>query len=251
MRGIDKFRNHFADYADSYAVIGGAACQLLLENSPVHARATKDIDVILFVEALSAKFFTTFWCFIENGGYKVRARVDGSPILFQFRDPDDLSYPIMIELFSRDNSLLDEFSQSHIIPLLAPDDLSNLSSILLDEDYYALAKAGGTIVNGVSTLAVEEIILFKVKAFLDLTKRRESGEAIDTDDIKKHRTDIIRLASTLSQREYALESERIKDDLREFLDRFESSAGELRSLKVPVRNPDLIVQTLRVVFGIG
>ena len=37
------------------------------------------------------------------------------------------------------------------------------------------------------------IILFKIKAWLDLSERRENGEHIDSKNIKKHKNDIMRI----------------------------------------------------------
>ena len=38
-----------------------------------------------------------------------------------------------------------------------------------------------------------DIILFKIKAWLDLSERRENGEHIDSKNIKKHKNDIMRI----------------------------------------------------------
>lgn len=42
--GIEKFREHFAQHEDHYAIIGGAACDLLFDAAGLPFRATKDID---------------------------------------------------------------------------------------------------------------------------------------------------------------------------------------------------------------
>mgnify|MGYP000311484789 CR=1 FL=1 len=43
----------------------------------------------------------------------------------------------------------------------------------------------------------EYIILFKAKAYLDLQKRKDLGEKVDSSDIKKHKKDVLRIASEL------------------------------------------------------
>ena len=53
MRGLDRFNEYFAGHTSDYVVIGGAACDLLLKDTPVNVRATKDIDMVLFVEGLA------------------------------------------------------------------------------------------------------------------------------------------------------------------------------------------------------
>jgi len=45
--GIDKFREHFAGHEEQYAIIGGAACDLLFDAVGLGFRATKDIDMVL------------------------------------------------------------------------------------------------------------------------------------------------------------------------------------------------------------
>lgn len=61
VRGLEKFKEYFAEYEANYVIIGGAACDLYEENFAQIPRATKDIDVILVVEALSAAFVAKFW----------------------------------------------------------------------------------------------------------------------------------------------------------------------------------------------
>ena len=40
--GIDKFRDHFAGYEEQYALIGGAACDLIFTDAGLEFRSTKD-----------------------------------------------------------------------------------------------------------------------------------------------------------------------------------------------------------------
>ena len=44
----------------------------------------------------------------------------------------------------------------------------------------------------------DALILLKSKAWLDLNERRNNGETIKGDDIKKHRNDVFRLAHILA-----------------------------------------------------
>ena len=53
VKGIDKFKEAFAQFADNYVIIGGTACDIHEEANAQIPRATKDIDIILVVEALS------------------------------------------------------------------------------------------------------------------------------------------------------------------------------------------------------
>lgn len=56
VRGIEKFKDFFKDFADNYIIIGGTACEIHEEAFAQTPRATKDIDIILVVEALTDSF---------------------------------------------------------------------------------------------------------------------------------------------------------------------------------------------------
>ena len=52
VKGLDCFRDHFNAYNDRYVLIGGAACSLAMDNAGLAFRATRDLDIVLCVEAL-------------------------------------------------------------------------------------------------------------------------------------------------------------------------------------------------------
>ena len=56
IRGLDAFREHFADYRKAFVVIGGVACHEWLSMQGLEFRATKDMDMVLIVEVLDAAF---------------------------------------------------------------------------------------------------------------------------------------------------------------------------------------------------
>ena len=45
--GIDIFKERFANYSDQYTIIGGMACELLMNEAALDFRATRDIDMVL------------------------------------------------------------------------------------------------------------------------------------------------------------------------------------------------------------
>ena len=49
VRGMDLFKEHFADFTDYFTLIGGAACELTLMET-IGFRATKDIDILVLLE---------------------------------------------------------------------------------------------------------------------------------------------------------------------------------------------------------
>ena len=56
VKGIDRFRAYFSDFTDQYVLIGGAACDISFESNNADFRATRDLDVVLIVEALTREF---------------------------------------------------------------------------------------------------------------------------------------------------------------------------------------------------
>lgn len=77
VHGLEKFKEYFSDYTNQYVFIGGTACEILMEELGAPFRATKDLDMVLIIEALDASFGETFWKFIEDGGYKHREKHTG------------------------------------------------------------------------------------------------------------------------------------------------------------------------------
>jgi len=69
VRGLGVFREHFAAHAGQFVLIGGTAATLAMESAGLEFRATKDLDIVLHIEALDADFGKTFWNFVERGGY--------------------------------------------------------------------------------------------------------------------------------------------------------------------------------------
>jgi Nucleotidyl transferase AbiEii toxin, Type IV TA system len=69
VKGLDIFQEHFAAHSDQFILIGGTAATLAMEQAGLDFRATKDLDIVLHIEALTPAFGTTFWTFIETGGY--------------------------------------------------------------------------------------------------------------------------------------------------------------------------------------
>ena len=102
VRGLDVFREHFAGHADQFVLIGGTAATLAMEEAGLEFRATKDLDIVLHIEALSLSFGEVFWRFVEAGGYEIRQASDtGKPVFYRFQKPADDRFPVMLELFCR------------------------------------------------------------------------------------------------------------------------------------------------------
>jgi hypothetical protein len=217
VRGLEYFREYFKDFQESYVLIGGVACDLAMEQAGLGFRATKDLDIVLCAEAIDGKFVAKFWEFVKEGGYEHQEKSTGEKQFYRFNKPANDMFPFMLELFSRklDDMTLDD--DSHLTPIPTDADVLSLSAILLDDDYYQCIEKGKTLIDGVSILGAEYILLFKARAWLDLTKRKKSGDKVDSRDIKKHRSDVFRVFTLLSPAQRVDIPESIKADMREFV----------------------------------
>lgn len=171
---INSFIEKFKDYTDCYTVIGGTACDILMTEAGTDFRATKDIDMILIMEARYKEFAHIFWEFIMEGEYRFGWKNSEKAHFYRFTEPRS-GYPSMIELFSREPDYINYIPEG-IIPIHIDENTSSLSAILLNDDYYKFMLAGRRIVSGISVLDTEHLIPFKMYAWLDLKDRKARGE---------------------------------------------------------------------------
>lgn len=218
--GIDKFKEAFAQYADNYVIIGGTACDIVLQGTDMRPRATSDIDMIIIVERMTPEFAAAFWKFVREGGYhpakRSRENSDESVYtLYRFDNPDD-GYPVQIELLSRHPDILGEPSGFVIEPIPAGDELSSLSAIIMDDDYYHFTIRNSFVDGGLRIAHPVALMALKARAYLNLVAEREKGKHVNTKHIKKHRSDVLKLIATTSVPEPVKVTESIYECLREF-----------------------------------
>lgn len=87
VKGIEIFRQYFKNFEEQYVLIGGVACDIVLEENASAFRATKDLDIVLIVEAFNEEFGKKLWQFIEDGGYQNRLKSNGKPQFYRFDKP--------------------------------------------------------------------------------------------------------------------------------------------------------------------
>lgn len=224
VKGIEKFKEYFKEFEGSYVIIGGTACEIHEELYAQNPRATKDIDIILVVEALSQEFVMRFWDLVKTAGYEQRNKGTGEGDrhkheYYRFVKPANTEFPYQIELFSRNMGLLNFPEDAHITPIPTDDDLSSLSAILMDDDYYDFTIKHSHVEDGVHIANVESLICLKCKAFLEMTERKSQGEQVDSKHIQKHKKDVFRLAAMLAPSERFVDvPQTLKDDISLFCD---------------------------------
>ena len=230
VNGFDSFREKFKGYEDCYTIIGGTACTILMDEVGLEFRATKDIDMILLIEERFAAFAAVLWEYIRDGGYRCGWKASDVPHFYRFTEPQTPGYPYMIELFSRRPEFQFEHPELHLTPLPVSDEISSLSAIMLDENYYRLMLAGRRTVDGVSVLGVEYLILFKMKAWLDLRQKKVEGLHVNERDLKKHKNDVFRLFPLAAPTARIVVSPAVATDVRQFIVAMEQEPVDLPHL---------------------
>ena len=229
VKGIEVFKEHFRDYTDQYVLIGGTACDISFESNNADFRATKGLDVVLIVEALTKDFGERFWIFIRDGGYQNSAKSSRKPQFYRFDKPTQSGFSFMIELFARTETILKEGAA--LTPIHIDNSVSSLSAILLNDSYYQDLLGGRDVIDGVSILRPSWLIPFKAKAWLDLNQRVKDGEHVDSRDLKKHCNDIIRMAAELVLVRCELPEE-VKKDMRTFIEEMGLTDLAVKNLRI-------------------
>lgn len=246
--GIDSFREWFKGYENHYVIIGGTACDILMTEGGLLFRATKDIDIVLIVEAIDHEFGKKIWDYIKEAGYRSCNRSTGNPQFYRFSYPRSDKYPAMIELFARKLDIIKLPEDAVLTPLPLDDELSSLSAILLDEDYYNFMKNGKVIVDGVSVLEPMHIIPFKAKAWLDLTNRKNNGEHVDSKNIRKHKNDVFRLSDLVDVDAKIPVSKGVYEDIFDFINRMDGEEIDVNQLGIKNKTKEQILEELRNIY---
>lgn len=248
--GYEKFKERFAGFEEQYVLIGGTACDIIMENEELPFRATKDIDIVLLVESITVEFGKQFWEFIKEAGYEHLNKSTGKAQFYRFTSPKNREYPYMIEIFSKKPDFIMIDNKSMLTPLPIDEEISSLSAILLNDTYYDLLKNGQIVIDGVPVLRPTCLIPFKAKAWLDLRERKNNGEHIDSRNIRKHKNDVFRLARLItSDTRQHLEKD-ISIDMKCFLRAMTKEAVDLKSMGIKGINKESIIDLLYTCFGI-
>ncbi len=254
VRGLDIWKEYFAAYSDNYVLIGGAACYLYEEESGQNPRATKDLDLILVVEALSAEFGKVFWDFIKAGKYSSRQRGEGKHEYFRFMNPEDRKFPQQIELFSRHTGRLNLPNDARLEPIRIDEGVSSLSAILMDDAYYNFTIAHSAVYEGMHLAKVEALMCLKAKAYVDLKKRKSEGEDIDSDKIEKHKKDVFRLAAMITEEARYELPETLRKDMTDFCEYTRTELPNqdfMKAIGLKNLNVEELVRLLKTSMNIG
>lgn len=119
--GLKSFKESFSDFMEQYVIIGGAACDIYMESEDGSFRATKDLDIVLIVEALTPEFVSKFWQYVQTAGYQHIDKSKQKPEFYRFSKPISKEYPAMIELFSRPPYNVELSFAANVVPIHVDD----------------------------------------------------------------------------------------------------------------------------------
>lgn len=246
VKGLDIFRRHFKDFDDQFTLIGGTACDIIMENLGVAFRSTKDLDIVLIVEVLEASFVDVFWQFVQDGDYAVQQKESGEKQFYRFMHPGNDEYPSMLELFSRIPDALDTGShEGRLTPVPVDESVSSLSAILIDPPYYEFLHEGIKVIDNLPIVGAEHLIPLKAKAWLDLSERIKTDSRIGRHNVKKHKNDVFRLSQVIDPELNLSVPQGVKDDFSLFLDEILKEPDNLKSLKINSIDLKTLVSYLR------
>ena len=175
--GLAIFQAWFKDFEDQYVLIGGTAASITMTEAGLPFRGTKDLDIVLHVEVLTPAFGQKFWEFVQAGGYQQKeGDPEQKPCLYRFQKPQDEDFPHMLELFSRVPNGLSFVPPGHLTPIPMDEQISSLSAILLNDEYYQFVLAGRKSKQGMpSWVGEDRLIPLKAVAWLEMTERDQQG----------------------------------------------------------------------------
>ncbi|MCF8130727.1 MAG: hypothetical protein K9N10_19615 [Deltaproteobacteria bacterium] len=254
VKGLDLFKIHFEDFADHYVLIGGAACYLGMTEAGLDFRVTKDLDIVLCMEAeaLDTVFVQAFWDFVRKGGYHNRQKSTGKKLFYRFYGPLNKDFPEMLELFSRIPNALQLHEDAHLTPIPVEDEASSLSAILLDDVYYRFIQECKGMTGGVTVVPPEGLIPLKAKAWLELTRIYQAGKDLNQKDIKKHKNDMFRLFQIISQDMRMALPKPIAHDLSRFLASVETDPPQsLKPFGLGNIQVSEVIDTLRAIYELS
>lgn len=255
VKGVEKFKEYFLEFRENYVIIGGTACSIILRDADIKPRVTKDIDMILIVENMTPDFGRQFWQFIRDGNYKVRERKRGEgkmpvPELFRFYRPQDEGFPFQIELLSKQPEVLSVPADFHLTPIPIGEDVSSLSAILMDEEFYHFALAHSVMEYDLHVADTIGLMCLKMKAYLNLSEQEPPAHS---SDIRKHMSDVFKLMASSNIGEPVALSGNMKKDVASFVEKMDVLMPNLPLQSSIQRNEAFIRQVLdemKLIFGL-
>ena len=153
----------------------------------------------------------------------------------------------MIEIFSREPDVFTHTSLSHATKLTVEEEVSSLSALMLDKEYYQFVIEHTKMIDGLKIASDECLVILKIRAYNDLKAKTESGDTdVDSYDIKKHKNDVFRLAQNFSSSDEVACTEYMIKDIRTFVSNLDDDSVDLRSLDIDATKAEILSLISRV-----
>ena len=200
---------------------------------------------------LAEGFGDAFGEFVRAAEYENKGKSEGNKVFYRFWKPAKPDYPFMLELFSRKPDMLVLGEDSHLTPIPIGEDVSSLSAILLDGNYYDFIHRHKRKIEGISIVDKQCLIPLKARAWLGLTQRKADGGDVDSKDIRKHRNDVLRLYQVLLPELRIELPEAIRNDLSIFPQAIELELSKQLLKRLGIKGIDAadVLQTIKTVYG--
>ncbi len=155
-------------------------------------------------------------------------------------NPSTEGFPKQIELFARQPDVIVLPPDAHLTPIPVDDDLSSLSAILLNDDYYHYIIGQSEMRDGLRLANTEALIVLKAKAYLEMNERLANGQHEDSKHIRKHKLDVYRLGVLLTEEDNFVLPALILSHLKSFMEEAEKempNADFFKDLGAPGLDP--------------
>lgn len=243
VKGLELFRDEFKGFEDCYTLIGGAACELWMDELGLEFRKTTDLDIVLVFEGQRPDFVAKLWAFIKQGGYLGYQAGETPSNFYRFHKPRRPGFPSKLEISTKHP--VDVPAGVRILRIPAGEDVSSLSAILLDGDYFDLVRAHTFLIQGVSTVTATCLIPLKAKAWLNLSETKARGEAVDQKQVDKHRNDVFRLLLTVAPADMIGLVPAVQDDLRLFINQLPPDSPTWGSIRDALKSNKLTLPPIQ------
>lgn len=87
------------------------------------------------------------------------------------------------------------------------------------------------------------------RVYLDLKQRKDNGETVDSNDIKKHKKDVLRIASELMLEKVTNLPNTVKKDIDTFIDSLEKEQFDDNSLRNYGLKNEEVMEVLKRTFS--
>gem|GEM_PF-3327412 len=198
--------------------------------------AAIDMNIGLFYFLAVASLSTLFiWMggWASNSKYSLiehKNKSTGEPQFYRFINPKSRAF--MIELFSRRSEAIVLPEDAVLTPLPLDDELSSLSAILMDNEYYRFLLDGKVLIDGIPILDAGHLIPLKAKAWLDLSGRKAAGENVDSKNVRKHKNDVFRLSVLLTSETKITVPDSVYADISNFFSAMETGQVDLKQFEI-------------------